>query len=309
MRRVVLCMSAMTITLSGFAQEVTSAEPSFWNDSANNSMLPVYLITAFMFVVVMLVGFVAIYLIKILNMMSADMEREKALKLGIPHVAKATWWDMFLQKVNASVPVEQEKNIELDHNYDGIRELDNHLPPWWTWLFLGTIGFAAIYIVVFHFIDALPLQEQEYENELSVAEQQVRKFRASQPQEAIDENTLVYVPDKAVIEKGKQVFLSNNCGSCHRNDGGGNMIGPNLADEYWLHGGDVKKVYLTIKNGVIEKGMPAWGKTMSPQHVKDVTFFVMSLQGTNPADAKAPQGDLFTTEPVVTDSTQTQASL
>lgn len=309
MRRVVLFVLAMTITFGGFAQETAVVAPAFWDDPINHPMLPFYIVTLFMFVVVVVVGIVAIYLIKILNMMSEQAEREKSKKLGVAYTAKETWWDKFVQKVNASVPVEQEKEIVLDHNYDGIRELDNHLPPWWTWLFIGTIGFAAIYIVVFHFTDALPLQEQEYQNELTVAEEKSRKFRASQPQATIDENTLVYAADAAIIAKGKEVFLSNNCGSCHRNDGGGNTIGPNLTDNYWIHGGDVKKVFQTIKNGVIEKGMPAWGKAMSPQNVMDVTFFVMSLQGTNPANAKAPQGELFAPEPIAPDSTKTQASL
>lgn len=309
MRRILIFILAMTTGLSAFAQEAATAEPTFWDDPINHPMLPFYLVTLFMLVVVILVGFVALYLIRILNMMSEQAERERASKLGVSYVPKATWWDKFVQQINASVPIEQEKNIELDHNYDGIRELDNHLPPWWTWLFIGTIAFAAVYVVVFHFTDSLPLQEQEYQNELSVAEEKVRKFKASQPQAVIDENTIVYTEDKAIIEKGKQVFMSNNCGSCHRNDGGGNTIGPNLTDGYWLHGGDVKKVYQTIKNGVVEKGMPAWGKTMSPQNVLDVTFFVMSLQGTKPENAKAPQGELFTAEPLAADTTKTQASL
>lgn len=309
MRSIVLFILALTFSFKGFAQEIAANTPAFWDDPINHPMLPFYLVTVFIFLVVILVGMVAIYLIRILNMMSEQAEREKAQKLGVGYRAKVSWWEKFFQKVNAWVPVEREKEIELDHNYDGIKELDNHLPPWWTWLFIGTIGFSVIYMVVFHFTDSLPLQEQEYQNELAVAEEKVRKFRASQPQATIDESTLIYVADAAIIAKGKEVFLSNNCGSCHRNDGGGNAIGPNLTDGYWLHGGDVKNVFQTIKNGVIEKGMPAWGKAMSPQNVKDVTFFVMSLQGTSPADAKAPQGELFTQEPVASDSTTTQASL
>ena len=97
------------------------------------------------------------------------------------------------------------------------------------------------------------------------------------------------------------------------NDGGGNAIGPNLTDDYLIHGGDIKQIFLTIKNGAIEKGMPAWGKSMSPEDVKDVTFYVMSLLGTNPADAKAPQGELYkpapAEAPVEADSTKAQASL
>ena len=157
------------------------------------------------------------------------------------------------------------------------------------------------------------MQEEEYQHELSVAEESARRLRASQPQAEIDEEALVFTNDAAIIEKGKAVFMNSSCGSCHRNDGGGNAIGPNLTDRYWLHGGDVKQIFHTIKNGVVEKGMPAWGKSMSPQNVMEVTFFVMSLQGTDPANAKAPQGDLFEPAPgpapVESDSTQAQASL
>jgi cytochrome c oxidase cbb3-type subunit 3 len=119
----------------------------------------------------------------------------------------------------------------------------------------------------------------------------------------------MFTKDVAIIEKGKSVFAEYNCGSCHRNDGGGNTIGPNLTDEYWLHGGDIKNVFGTIKNGVVEKGMPAWGKSMRPEAVRDVTFFVMSLQGTNPQNAKAPQGEIFKGTTEKADSTKVQASL
>jgi cytochrome c oxidase cbb3-type subunit 3 len=204
--------------------------------------------------------------------------------------------------MNASVPVEAEKDIELHHDYDGIKELDNHLPPWWKWLFYGTIAFSVVYIAIYHFSDTLPLQDQEYQQEVAVAEEQTRKLKAAQPQEEIDENALAFTNDQALVEKGKLVFDGN--------DGGGNTIGPNLTDEYWLHGGDIKQVFTTIKNGVVEKGMPAWGKSMSPQDVRNVAFFIMSLQGSNPANAKAPQGELFkAATPAASDSTNAQASL
>jgi cytochrome c oxidase cbb3-type subunit 3 len=212
--------------------------------------------------------------------------------------------------MNASVPVEQEKEIELDHSYDGIRELDNHLPPWWKWLFYGSIAWGVVYLAVFHITDSLPLSLQEYQMELALADEQVKKYQASQPQAIIDENSLEFTDDAATLEKGKDVYMNNNCGGCHRNDGGGNTIGPNLTDEYWLHGGEVKNVFLTIKNGVVEKGMPAWGKSMSPQDVRDVTFFVMSLQGTNPPEAKAPQGDIHKLElKTKSDTLKVQAGL
>lgn len=311
MRKAALFIVTMFFALGAMAQEAAPAQKTFWDDPVNDPLLPVYLLTAFVFVVIVLVAFVALYLIKILNMLADQAEKEKAQKLGVSYAPVPTLWDKFLELVNARVPIEREKDIELDHNYDGIRELDNHLPPWWKWLFYGTIAFAFVYIIVYHFSDSLPLQEQEYLQEVANAEAQARKFQASQPQAVIDENALAYTADAAIIAKGKVVFTNNNCGSCHRNDGGGNAIGPNLTDDYWIHGGDVKQIFQTIKNGVIEKGMPAWGKSMSPQDVKDVTFYVMSLVGTNPANAKAPQGELHKPAPaaVESDSTKAQASL
>jgi len=290
-----------------FGQE--SGQKVFWDDPINHPLLPLYLVTTFVFVVIILVLVVAIYLIKILNIVTEQAEKQKAEKLGVAYHQKPTVWQKFVQRVNASVPVAEEKNIELDHNYDGIKELDNHLPPWWTWLFYGTIGWAAIYIIVFHFSNTLPLSLEEYQNEVALAEEQARKLKESQPQAIIDESSLQFTSDATIIEKGKSVFMSNNCGSCHRNDGGGNTIGPNLTDKYWMHGGDVKNVFQTIKNGVVEKGMPAWGKSMSPEDVRNVTFFVMSLQGTTPMGAKAAQGELFETVTVKPDSSKVQASL
>jgi cytochrome c oxidase cbb3-type subunit 3 len=307
MKKAASFILTLFFTSHAFAQE--SGQKTFWDDPINDPLLPLYLVMGFVFVAIILIGFAALYLIKVLNMFTVEAEKEKAQKLGIEYVPKPSWWNKFVQQVNASVPVEQEKNIELDHNYDGIKELDNHLPPWWKWLFYGTIGWAAIYIVVFHISDVLPLSIEEYENEVALAEEQTRKLKASQPQAIIDESSLQFTQDAAIIEKGKSVFMNNSCGSCHRNDGGGNTIGPNLTDEYWIHGGDIKSVFNTIKTGAVEKGMPAWGKAMSAESVRDVTFFVMSLQGTKPLNAKTPQGELFKASVEKTDSTDVQASL
>lgn len=294
-------------SISAFAQETAPASQRFLDDPFNSPMLPFYLVTALVFVVAILVALVAILMMRVLNMMTEEAEKQKAEKAGIAFVPKQSWFSRFMQKINASVPMEKEKEIELDHNYDGIRELDNHLPPWWKWLFYGTIAWGIVYFFVFHVSHSLPLSIDEYQNEIAAAEEQALKIKASQPQATIDENTLAFTNDATLIEKGKSVFMNNNCGSCHRNDGGGNAIGPNLTDQYWIHGGDIKSVFTTIKNGVVEKGMPAWGKAMSPQDVRDVAYFIMSIQGTNPANAKAPQGELFT--PAKTASDSTQASL
>lgn len=310
MKRSVIIFSLLVLSVSVFAQENPESSKAFWDAPFNHPMTPLYLLSALVFSVVILVAFLATYVIRILNMLAIQAEKENAIKEGLVFVHKPGWWARFSQTVNASVPVEQENTIELDHNYDGIKELDNHLPPWWKWLFYGTVAWAVVYIFVFHISNTLPLQSDEYQSEIAHAEEQARRLKASQPVQDIDENTLAFTEDSiAFITGGKSVFMDNNCSSCHRADGGGNTIGPNLTDEYWLHGGHIKDVFATVKNGVVEKGMPAWGKALSPRQVRDVTFFIFSLQGTKPENAKKPQGEIYKTMEIQTDSTKVQASL
>jgi cytochrome c oxidase cbb3-type subunit III len=310
MKKLMMLISGFLVTRSSFAQEPSPTAQSFMDDSFNHPMVTYYVVFAMLFVSIVLVSVVAIYVFRIVGILREQVEKDKAQKLGVEYVPAPGWWERFTQRMNASVPVEQEKSIELDHSYDGIKELDNHLPPWWKWLFYGTIGWAVVYVIVFHFSATLPLSEEEYQIEIAQAEEQARQLKAEQPQASIDESNLQYSADPAILEKGKTVFANNPCGSCHRNDGGGNTIGPNLTDEYWIHGGDVKNVFNTIKNGAVDKGMPAWGNAMSAQDLRDVTFYIMSLQGTKPPDAKGPQGERFEqTTSVKTDSTRTQVSL
>jgi cytochrome c oxidase cbb3-type subunit III len=310
MKRLATFLLACALAIPTWAQESPQVEKSFMDDPLHHPMLPYYVIFALIVVVSLLVITIGVYAIWILNLLTEQVKKEKAESLGLMYIPSPGWWQRFLEKMNASVPVEQEQDIELDHSYDGIKELDNHLPPWWKWLFYGTIGWAAVYIFVFHFSNSLPLSQEEYQDEIAQAEEQSRKLKAAHPETSIDESNLQYTADAIIIEKGRAVFNSNPCVSCHRSDGGGNTIGPNLTDEYWIHGGDVKNIFNTIKNGAIDKGMPAWGKAMSPQDVRDLTFYILSLQGTNPPDAKAPQGDVFKqTTSIQSDTTRTQASL
>jgi len=287
-----------------FAQE-TAASKSFMDDPINHPMAPLYLVTALLFVTLILVITVAVFMLRILNTFVEQAEKERATKLGIAYVPRVSWWTKLWDELNASVPVSKEQDIDLGHEYDGIRELDNHLPPWWKGILYGSMIWAVIYMIVYHFLGSMPLSGAEYENELAVAAEQVRAYRATQPVAVIDENTLAYSSDAAILSNGKKVFISNNCQSCHRQDGGGNAIGPNLTDTYWIHGGAIKNLYLTIKNGVVEKGMPAWGKVMSPTDVRDVAFYVMSLQGSNPPDARAAQGALYMPEAPATPADST----
>jgi cytochrome c oxidase cbb3-type subunit III len=306
MKKLLLLLPLVGSAMAVHAQEVKPA--SFLADPIHHPMTPLYALIFLVVVVAILVMTVAVIMIRVLNTLTEDVAKERAGKLGVVYRPRPSFWSGFVKTVNASVPLEQEKSIELDHNYDGIKELDNHLPPWWKWLFYGTIGWSAVYILAYHFTDAMPLMEQEYRNEVVLAEESKRKFLADQPKVEIDENTLEYKVDAAIIAKGKEIY-SINCSPCHKNDGGGG-IGPNLTDEFWIHGGHVKNVYSTVKNGVPEKGMISWATVLSPEQLRDVSFFVMSLNGTNPPGAKAAQGNPYTQGPEIkADSLNAQAKL
>jgi cytochrome c oxidase cbb3-type subunit III len=282
---------------------------SFWSDPIHDPMMPLFAISGLMIVVIALIMAVVISMIRVLNMFSEKAAEERAERLGIAYKVQPSWWNRMWNSMNATVPLDEEKNIELDHNFDGIKELDNHLPPWWKWLFYGTIAWSIVYIIIFHFTDSLPLSDEEYQNEVAMASEQRRQFIAAQPKAQIDESTLTYSNDKAIIQKGKDLYLIN-CSPCHKDNGGGG-IGPNLTDDYWLHGGDVKDIYATIKNGVPEKGMVSWASVMGPEQIRNVTFFVMSIHGSNPSGAKAAQGELFkdARPEVEADTVKAQASL
>jgi len=313
MKKFFILMAGLLLSTASFAQDSAPAENSFGADPPSHPMLPYYATVALLAIVIVLVAIVCVYVFRIVRLLNDQLEKQRATRMGVVYVPSPGWWSRFTQAMNASVTVAQEKEIELDHNYDGIKELDNHLPPWWKWLFYGTIAWSVAYIIVFHLANTLPLSQEEYQTELAVAETQAKLRKASQPPaEEIDESNLVYSNDAAIIEKGKLVFAGNPCGSCHGNEGGGNTIGPNLTDAYWIHGGDITSIFNTIKNGAVDKGMPAWGKVMSMQDVRDLTFYIISLQGSNPPNPKAPQGELYkpasTGQPDST-SVKSQASL
>jgi cytochrome c oxidase cbb3-type subunit III len=306
MKKLALSIIAMLTTIVSFAQEAATAK-TFWDDPISDPLFPLYVVTSFVVIVIVLILFVAFYMLRILNMFVQKAAEEKAAKLGIVYMPQPSVWQRLWSKINASVPIETEGSIELDHNYDGIKELDNHLPPWWKWLFYSTIAWAFVYLIVYHVVTYLPLSIQEYQSEVATAKELQLKYQASQPITTIDESKLEFTNDAAMIERGKSIF-TGNCGSCHKNDGAGN-IGPNLTDEYWLHGGGIKNIFNTIKIGVPDKGMISWAPVLKADEIRDVAFYVMSLKGTNPPGAKAPQGQVYTEEATVKSDSTVQASL
>jgi len=192
-------------------------------------------------------------------------------------------------------PMSEESNLILEGEYDGIKELDNPTPAWFMYLFYGTIIFAVGYLLNYHVFGTGQLQYAEYKTEMAQADA-AKKVYLSHQANQVDENTVKLVTDPTVLAAGKTIFITT-CSPCHGAQGQG-VVGPNLTDDYWLHGGKITEVFKTIKYGVPAKGMPTWEKQLSPKQISDVANYVKSLHGTNPPGAKEPQGTKETDDAV-----------
>jgi len=197
------------------------------------------------------------------------------------------WFERFNK--TKSVAGISEEDVSTGHNYDGIKELDNPIPPWWKWGFYLSMIFAVVYIYRFHIAKSAPLQLEELAIATEDADKKVKAYLAASS-DNVDENTVTLLTDAADIAAGQTIF-TEKCASCHAPDGGG-IIGPNLTDAYWLHGCGVKDIFKTIKYGVTEKGMISWKDQLSPKQIAMVASYVHSLKGTKPASPKEQQGEL-----------------
>ncbi len=276
---------------------------SVWDDP----MISFYVVAGFLIVTALLVLAVATYMLKVLNILARKAAEERAAREGRAFLPEPSLWQRVWDKLNGFVPAEKEATLVMDHNYDGIRELDNHLPPWWKWLFYVTIIWSGFYLLAYHVFDSLPLSRGEYETELSVAEEQARAQKAANPGPQIDETNVTPTLDAQALAAGKTTFLGT-CASCHRRDGGGD-IGPNLTDEFWKHGGSIKDIYRVVKDGVPNTNMVAWGGVMSPEAIRNVSSYVLSIQGSNPPNAKKPEGDRYEPAAAPADSTKVQSGM
>ena len=199
----------------------------------------------------------------------------------------AALWVKLNKILTRPIPLEQEADALLDHNYDGIQELDNALPPWWKYGFIITIGFAFVYLLNFHVLGNGKNPTQEYLAEMDNAKIEKEIYEA-QNKDKIDE-TNVPMANAAGINNGKE-FYAANCVACHGAKGEGGA-GPNLTDNYWMHKGSLNDIYYTIKKGYPDKGMQSWAVKFSPKEMSELASYVATLQGTNPPGGKAPQGE------------------
>lgn len=241
-------------------------------------------------VTVLLLKVIRFYINETTNPTIFSTPEEKALRLKAEIEAEAVKKAMpsIWTKVMGLKPIAEEESLIMDHQFDGISELNNPTPAWFMVLFYGTIIIAVLYMCNYEFLGFGKTQEEEYIAEVEQANNDKLVFLASpaNAKSAVNENNIVQSKDAAVLTAGGGLFKSR-CTPCHGEHAEG-IVGPNLTDEYWLHGGTVKDVFTTIKYGVPAKGMIAWEKSLSAQQIAELTNYVLSLQGSKPAGAKAP---------------------
>ncbi|MBC8884573.1 c-type cytochrome [Flavobacterium piscinae] len=246
------------------------------------------------------------------HLLSEEQKKQLEEAQSLPFTESA-FYQGIMKKLTRSKEIEEEHDVMLDHDYDGIKELDNVLPPWWVNLFYLTIIFAFVYLVRFHIFNDYD-QASEFETEMAIAKAEVEKYKLTAP-DLMDKEKVTLLTDATALAEGKSIFEAK-CVACHKADGGGS-IGPNLTDNHWILGGGIKNVFNTIMEGGREgKGMVPWKTEIKPSDIQKVASYVLSLQGTNPKEGKAPEGDVWVDEnatktetikdTTVTDTTKTE---
>jgi cytochrome c oxidase cbb3-type subunit 3 len=179
----------------------------------------------------------------------------------------------------------------LDHDYDGIQEYDNRLPNWWLWILWGTIVFSIGYWLLFHTYGVFDLPAAKYESEMEAAGGALADMESRGLTEG---DLLAMSADPAKAAEGEAIW-TQYCVVCHKPDGSG-LVGPNLTDDYWIHGGAVSDIHNIVVKGVPEKGMASWGRQLGPDRVDAVVSHVLTLRGRN-LPGKEPEGDLYAEAP------------
>lgn len=206
--------------------------------------------------------------------------------------ALANFKHFVISKSTLATPIENEQEILMDHDYDGIKELDNKVPPIFNLLFYGTIVISILYVIQYHFIGTGNIQEEEYLEEVRLADMERNLLIRSGA--FLTEETVTQLTDDSAILSGQDIYIKN-CASCHGFKGEG-LVGPNLTDEFWVNGGGVKNIFKVIRDGVPQKGMISWQSQLAPKQIQEVSSFIMSLEGTNPPNGKTPEGEKYIEE-------------
>jgi len=290
-----------TTAASAFAQVAASPAPqatSKWFIGGLDSF------TFFSMSFAILIEFGVIYflIISIKNFVKSNLiaEVEETIAVQAPVKKEKNILDL----LNASVDIEKEAEIMLNHDYDGIKELNNDLPPWWKYGFYLTILVSIVYLFHYHVIRSGDLQGAEYNKEVAQAKVKLAEYMKTAANN-VDETNVKILPELANLEAGKGVFVGN-CLACHGKIGEGG-VGPNMTDEYWIHGGDIVSIFKSVKYGWPDKGMKAWKEDLSPMQMAQVSSYVHSLIGSNPPNGKAPEGEKMQEISAVPDSLTMQS--
>ncbi len=283
------------ITLSVVSNSASAAESSMaarflkqgFGDSTINGLV----------IIIAIELFVVLYYVSLIRSFLKKEVEEQPSKVF--ETKTSYFWD----RLNKSVAIESEAAIMTDHNYDGIHELDNSLPPWWVYGFYLTIVFSVFYMGYYHLSGNGSVMENEYRAQMKEAEMQLAEYKLKSAS-LVDEGNVAVLTDAAALGAGKSIF-TQYCAVCHGQAGEG-LVGPNFTDKFWIHGGDVKDLFKTVKYGVQGKGMKAWQQELSPPMMAQVVSYVLSLQGTNPPNAKPAEGNLY--EPAATNPADTTSA-
>lgn len=288
-----LILPLMAASATAFAQNAGAASGTslFFYDKLFGTLM----LVAAALVVLAALGTLYRLLSAMIKVQQIQIYQEKGLESFLEEAKKpqASMWERLYKRWTNVVPVEKEQTIDLGHDYDGIRELDNSLPPWWVALFYITIAFAVVYMSYYHFFGVGVNQKEQYELEVAQAEKAIAAFRATQADQITEDNVTALTAD-ADLSVGQSIYQVN-CVACH-GAGGEGGVGPNLTDPYWIHGGGIKNVFKTIVYGVPEKGMISWKTQLRASEMQKVASYILTLQGTDPPNQKAPEGELYQAE-------------
>lgn len=284
----------------------------YFIDSGDRPALVKYPVVA-LFHVVFIFLLIAIEVVlnsvdKVTYQLLSEEEKAKLAADKNKPLAQQEAFKNWMRKLTASRSINEEKDMLLDHDYDGIKELDNVLPPWWVGLFYATVIFALVYLVRFHIMGDYN-QDEEFVTEMKIADAKVEEYKKTAP-DLMDKEKVTLLTDAGAIAAGKTLFDAN-CVACHRPDGGG-AIGPNLTDKFWINGGGIKNVFNTImEGGRPGKGMVPWKESIKPSDIQKIASYVLSLQGTNPKDPKPtePEAKEWKEDGAAAPATETSATV
>lgn len=232
----------------------------------------------------------------IYQLLTEEQKEQLRVDQSLPFT-ESEFYQNLINRLTRSKAIEQEADVMLEHDYDGIKELDNVLPPWWVYLFYGCVIFAVVYFVRFEVYGDYT-QAEEFETEMAQADIEIKEYLKTAP-DVMDKDKVTLLVDEISLTEGKAIYASS-CVACHKADGGG-QIGPNLTDKNWVLGGGIKNIYNTISEGGRSgKGMIPWKDQLKPTEIQKVASYIISLQGTNPEGGKEPEGDIWEDDTVKT---------